>query len=134
MLGEKLGSIQGGTTNKTLPVEGSLPKFETTTEGSGTLAGVDVTNMATYSSEMRADGTLYGECPNQGVIMTQDGIATFRASGIGTFTAEGGASFRGVVYFQAAAPSLARLNGIAVVYEWDVDADGHATWELWEWK
>ena len=64
MLGEKLGSIQGGTTNKTLPVEDSLPKFETTTEGSGTLAGVDVTSMATYSSEMRADGTLYGECPN----------------------------------------------------------------------
>ena len=40
----------------------------------------------------------------------------------------------GIVYFQASAPSLARLNGIAVVYEWDVDADGHATWELWEWK
>ena len=134
MLGEKLGWIEGGTTIKTLPVEGSLPKFETTTEGSGTLAGVDVTNMATYSSEMRADGTLYGECPNQGVIMAQDGIATFRASGIGTFTAEGGASFRGVVYFQASAPSLARLNGIAVVYEWDVDADGNATWELWEKK
>ena len=66
--------------------------------------------------------------------MAQDGIATFRASGIGTFTTEGGASFRGVVYFQASAPSLARLNGIAVVYEWDVDADGNATWELWEWK
>ena len=99
MLGEKLGSIQGGTTNKTLPVEGSLPKFETTTEGSGTLAGVDVTSMATYSSEMRADGTLYGEYPNQGFIMTQDGIATFRASGIGTFTAEGGASFRGSSLF-----------------------------------
>ena len=45
MLGEKLGSIQDGTTNKTLPVEGSLPKFETTTEGSGTLAGAEVTIM-----------------------------------------------------------------------------------------
>ena len=134
MLGEKLGSIQGGTTNKTLPVEGSLPKFETTTEGSGTLAGVDVTNMATYSSEMRADGTLYGECPNQGVIMAQDGVATFRASGVGAGTADGGSKFRGAVYFEASAPSLSRLNGMAVVYKWDVDAAGNATWELWEWK
>ena len=134
MLGEKLGSIQGGTTNKTLPVEGSLPKFETTTEGSGTLAGVDVTNMATYSSEMRADGTLYGECPNQGVIMAQDGAATFRASGVGASTADGGSKFRGAVYFEASAPSLSRLNGMAVVYKWDVDAAGNATWELWEWK
>ena len=134
MLGEKLGSIQGGTTNKTLPVEGSLPKFETTTEGSGTLAGVDVTNMATYSSEMRADGTLYGECPNQGVIMAQDGVATFRASGVGAGTADGGSKFRGAVYFEASAPSLSRLNGIAVVHKWDVDAAGNATWELWEWK
>ena len=134
MLGEKLGSIQGGTTNKTLPIEGSLPKFETTTEGSGTLAGVDVTSMATYSSEMRADGALYGECPNQGVIMAQDGVATFRASGVGAGTADGGSKFRGAVYFEASAPSLSRLNGMAVVYKWDVDAAGNATWELWEWK
>lgn len=134
MLGEKLGSMQASTTTKTLPVEGSLPKFETSMEGSGILAGVDVTSMATYYANMRADGTLYGECPNQGVIMAQDGVATFRASGVGVFTAEGGASFRGVAYFQTSAPSLVCLNGTAVVYEWDVDANGGATWELWEWK
>jgi len=83
---------------------------------------------------MRADGTLYGECPNRGVIMAKDGVATFRATGIGAFTADGEASFRGVCYFQATVPSLASLNGVAVVYDWDVDADGTATWELWEWK
>ena len=90
--------------------------------------------MAAYASQMRADGTLYGECPNQGVIMTQDGVATFRASGIGTFTADGGAIFRGAVYFESSAPSLASLNGIACVYHWDVDAEGTATWDIWEWK
>ena len=130
----KIGSLKASVTTKPLPAEGSLPKFETSAVGSGTLAGVEVTMMATYSAEMRADGTLYGECPNAGVIMAQDGVGTFRATGIGAFTADGGATFRGVAYFQANAPSLSSLNGTAVVYDWDVDAEGNATWELWEWK
>jgi len=134
MLGEKIGSISGPAKNKALSAEGSLPKFSTSTEGVGTLAGAEVQSMATYSSSMRADGTLYGECPNQGVIMTQDGVATFRATGVGTFTAEGGTNFRGACYFQASAPSLSSLNGICCVYHFDVDAEGNATWDIWEWN
>ncbi len=83
---------------------------------------------------MRADGTLYGECPNQGVVMAADGIATFRATGIGTFTEDGGSSFKGMAYFQTSAPSLSSLNGTAVVYDWVVDPEGNASWDLWEWK
>ena len=134
MLGEKIGSLTASAAHKALPVDGALPKFETSATGGGTLAGAEVQMLATYSSDMRADGTLYGECPNQGIVMTQDGVATFRASGVGAFTAEGGATFRGVVYFQASAPSLSSLNGTCGVYHWDVDAEGPATWELWEWK
>ncbi len=130
----KIGSLKATATTTVLPTEGSLPKFEVSTQGSGTLAGVNVTTMATYWAEMRPVGTLYGECPNQGVIMAQDGVATFRASGVGASTADGGSKFRGVVYFDTSAPSLSRLNGTAVVYKWDVDATGNATWELWEWK
>ena len=134
MLGEKIGSLTASASHKALPVDGALPKFETSATGGGTLAGAEVQMLATYSSDMRADGTLYGECPNQGIVMTQDGVATFRASGVGAFTAEGGATFRGVVYFQASAPSLSSLNGTCGVYHWDVDAEGNATWEIWEWK
>ena len=127
MLGDQIGTITCTTTNKPLPTEGALPKFETTAEGAGTLAGAQVQSIATYSSQMRADGTLYGECPNQGVVMAQDGVATFRATGMGTFTADGGATFRGAVYFESAAPSLASLKGLCGVYHWDVDAEGTAT-------
>ena len=134
MLGEKIGSLTASAVHKALPVDGALPKFETSATGGGTLAGAEVQMLATYSSDMRADGTLYGECPNQGIVMTQDGVATFRASGVGAFTPEGGATFRGVVYFQASAPSLSSLNGTCGVYHWDVDAEGNATWEIWEWK
>ena len=136
MASEKLGSIKAVTTTKILPANGTLPRFEVTVpSGSGTLSGVDIFQMmATYSAEMREDGTLYGECPNAGLVIAADGVATFTATGIGTFTEDGGATFKGMVYFQTSAPSLASLNGAAVVYNWDVDAEGNAAWELWQWK
>jgi len=135
MPSEKLGSIKAVTATKTLPSDSALPKFEVTvSSGSGILAGVEILKtMATYTAEMRADGTLYGEVPNAGLVIAADGIATFRATGVGTFTEDGGATFKGMVYFQASAPSLASLNGAAIVYNWDVDAQGIATWELWQW-
>ena len=68
MLGEKIGSLTAATTNTPLPANGALPRFETRAEGSGTLAGAEVQIMAAYASDMRADGTLYGECPNRGTI------------------------------------------------------------------
>ena len=52
MLGEKIGSISGTVSNNALSAEGSLPKFSTSTEGAGTLAGAEVQVMATYSSTM----------------------------------------------------------------------------------
>ena len=134
MLAEKLGTIQSTTRTKALPAEGTLPRFEVTAEGSGTLAGANVNSLATYQGRVRADGFIEGECPNSGVVMTGDGVATFRATGIGSFTEDGGSSWRGVVYFNATAPSLAGLNGVAVAYSWDVDGEGNATWELWALK
>ena len=135
MLGEKVGSIKGPTSMKALPAVNGSPSFETNAAGlSGTLAGAEVMSFATYSATMRADGSFYGECPNSGVIMTADGVATFRATGTGAPTADGGFSFRGVAYFETAAPSLSSLNGVAIAYEWDVAPDGEASWELWEWK
>ena len=133
---EKIGSITAITNAISLPANGTNPRFEVhAISRSGTLVGADVFQiMATYSPEKRGDGTIYGECPNAGVVIAADGVATFRATGIGSFTEEGGTTFKGMVYFETSAPSLASLNGAAVVYDWDVDAAGNATWELWQWK
>ena len=103
-------------------------------DSTGTLAGADVQSHATYSAELSPNGSLLGECPNAGIVMAADGLATFRATGIGRFTEDGGADFKGVVYFETSAPSLASIDGIAVVYDWVVDGAGNATWDLWEWK
>ena len=134
MLGEKMGSMTGATTTRPVPVDGgSLPKFEVSVQGGGTLAGVEVQTMATYSAQMKSNGSMYGECPNAGVIMAQNGVATFRAAGAGGMTETGGSSFRGAVYFESSTPSLMKVNGKCMAYEWEVDAEGNAIWKLWLW-
>ena len=60
--------------------------------------------------------------------------ASFKAAGAGRFTETGGASFRGALYYQSTSPTLSRLNGVAVVYEHDADANDDTRTTLWEWK
>src|SRR5262249_31212924 len=105
-------------------------------EISGTLGGVKVTMLGTYWSVVRADGTLYGECPHQGVLMTPSGqTATWSGAGIGRFTGKGSAvTFRGACYVDGGRAKLARLSRMAIIYEWDVAADGTAEARFTEWK
>ena len=83
MLGKHVGSMKGQTAVKALPSEYGMPKLETTGAGEGTLLGQPVQFMATYHAEMQADGSFYGECPSSGVILSQAGAATYRATGAG---------------------------------------------------
>jgi hypothetical protein len=137
MLGEKLGELEGKISGqRVLPPEGKNPKCETSFEISGDLLGVQVSLMGTYWSIIREDGTLYGECPWQGIIMTKEGDAgAWSGAGVGRFTGDGSAvSFRGALFFHIASEKLMRLNKIAVPFEWDVDAQGKARCAIWEWK
>jgi hypothetical protein len=136
MLGEKVGDFQGKITGqRMLQSDGAVPKFETSAEVRGTILGIEATVMATYWAVLRPDGHLYGECPDQGMVITKDGdTAMYKASGLGKFTGQGTAvSFRGAAYFQTTSPKLARLNEVALVHEWDVDEQGNGHWQLWAW-
>jgi len=133
MLGKHVGSMSGTTSNKALPSNGGgMPRMETRATTQGKLAGVDVMGEATYQAELVSNGSWIGECPNSGIIMTADGVATFRANGCGNMTEAGGVEFRGCVIFETTAPSLSSLNGKAHMYTWDVDAEGNAQCEIWE--
>ncbi len=58
-----------------------MPRFQATFEVLGTVLGKGAKMLVTYQSELQADGSVYGECSNQGVIMSQEGdLATFRAA------------------------------------------------------
>jgi hypothetical protein len=134
MLGEQLGEERGQVTlRRALPSENGMPRLEITIETNGTLLGTSHTDMATYVATALPNGTLFGE--GQGVTMTADGgLATWKGQGAGRIGPGGTSTWRGAIYYQTASPSLARLNGIAVVYEYEVDESGKTQAVIWEWK
>ena len=108
-------------------------KVEVTFEGGGKLLGVDGMEIGTYTSTIRADGTIYGE--GQGVVMTTQGDSiTWKGAGVGTFKERGAVSYRGAIYYYTASPNLSRLNAVAGVFEFDSDESGNTQSKVWEWK
>jgi hypothetical protein len=82
---------------------------------------------------VRPDGTLFGE--GQGIAMSDQGdVATWIGQGVGTVGKAGAVSFRGAVYYHSSSPKWMRLNSVAVIFEYEVDAEGNSRSTLWEWK
>jgi len=134
MLGEKVGESTGKVTSqRVLPNPGGGPKMETSFQANGKLLGVDETETGTYWAVVRSDGTLFGE--GQGVMMGKDGeMATWVGQGVGTIGKGGVVSYRGAIYYQSASPKWSRLNSVAALFEFEVDAQGNSRSQLWEWK
>jgi len=130
MLGEMLGEASGKMSGQRVLPDG---KVEISFQQSGKILGVETTEIGTYTSEMRADDTLFGE--GQGVDMTKDGeTAMWKGPGVGKFTRPGAISYRGAIYYQTTSKKLARLNGIAIVFEYETDENGNTSGKFWEWK
>jgi hypothetical protein len=107
--------------------------MEASQELSGKLLGVDTKETSTYWSVVRPDGTLFGE--GQGVAMGAQGeLATWVGQGVGTIGEAGAVSFRGAVFYSSSSPSWSRLNNVAAIFEYEVDAEGNSRSTLWEWK
>jgi len=134
MQGDKIGESTGKVTGRrVLPNPGGGPKMETSFEASGKLFGVEETEIGTYSAVVRPDGSLFGE--GQGLIMGKGGeVATWVGQGVGTVKKDGAVSYRGAVYYQTSAPGWSRLNSVAAIFEFEVDAQGNSRAQLWEWK
>jgi len=133
MLGEMIAEFRGKRTGRrVISVDGGL-KVEVTFEEKGTVLGHDAMNMGTYWSGPRPDGNLYGE--GQGAITTADGqLATWKGQGVGKLLPGGAVSYRGACYLSTPGTALARLNSVASIFEFDVDADGNTHGKFWEWK
>lgn len=135
MLGEQIGQETGQITGmRVLPGDGGGVKVEVSFQSSGTLLGMQGSNIGTYVSVTRPDGSLSGE--GQGVVMTGDGeTASWHGHGVGRFTGHGTAvSWRGAIFFLTASERLARLNGIAGVFEFETDESGKSENKTYEWK
>lgn len=133
MLSKKVGELTAKCNNKALPSNvGGMPKMETRTTVGGRLVDLYFMSEVTCQAELISNGSWVGECPNSGIILTADGVATFWANGCGKITEDGGVEFLGCVIFETMASSLSSLNGRAHMYTWDVDAAGNVGWNIWE--
>jgi hypothetical protein len=133
MLGERVGEENGRITlQRVLDAEG--PKIETSFSASGTYRTIDVTDLGTYWTLQRTDGSLYGE--GQGVVMTRDGeIAPWTAQGLGRFISPGTIRFRGSSFYRTSSTGgLAFLNNLMAVFEYQVNEVGNTTATSWEWS
>ena len=128
---EESGTVTG---IRVLPSSAGTPKTEASLQSSGKLLGMAHTSVATYWSESRPDGSLYGEA--LGILTTADGaVATYTAQGVARPPEAGTAKWRGATYFYSSSPKLSQLNGVAIVFEYEVDAkEGKSSGKGWEWK
>ncbi len=136
MLGEKLYDITGQVTG-TRVLAGAGPndvQMEVSFAGTGKLLGTTTIESGTYTATMKAPGVLHAQ--GQGLSLTAEGEAIcWHGFGIGTPTGKGmAAKWRGAIHYSTQSQKYARLNATAVVFEWDVDADGKCTGTTWEWK
>src|SRR5438477_540059 len=88
------------------------------------MLGTNIKDTGTYTTIFRPDGTQYGE--GQGIMITKDGkTATWTGHRVGTIKKDGTASYRGALYFQTMPSQWSRLNNVAVLFEYAVDAEGN---------
>ncbi|MGA8738446.1 MAG: hypothetical protein WB501_05400 [Nitrososphaeraceae archaeon] len=87
MLGEIIGEMKGNVSGQRVTdVEG--PTIETSISASGSLRGVQVTELLTYIANPSSNRMLHGI--GNGIIRTLDGeITTYTGEGIGRFNSSG---------------------------------------------
>jgi len=132
MLGDKIGEVKGKRLVRRFLSVDPLTA-EVTFEDSGKMFGVPVTGMGTYTSVVRADGSIFGN--GQGLTTTDEGEGvTWTGTGVGHFGPGGSVSYRGMLFFRTTSKKLARLNNACGAFEYEVDAKGATISKMWEWK
>ena len=112
------------------------PKIETSFMENDTIKGnISASEMGTYTSVMRPDGSLYGQ--GQGIITTKGGeVVTWTGQGIGHFMQDGKLRFHGSLFYSTNSTTgkLAFLNNMVGIFHYEVDTAGKTIANVWEWK
>jgi hypothetical protein len=129
-LGEVLGEASGKVAGLKALDNG---RIEISLQGMGKLLGSDVTDVVTFWSEMKPNGTAYGE--GNSIQMSSDGMAEWKGSGVGRPTGPGAWKYSyGGMFKNVTSNKWTRLLEVYTVGEYEADANGNHHWKLWEWK
>ena len=138
MLGEQYVESRGKiTSQRVLDVEG--PTVETSVAASGTIKGIPVQVMLTFTGTPTAEkGVIHGV--GNGVITAtgDEGkleMISYTGEAIGRLGSSGNIKWRGSVFYRMSSGSkLAFLNNKVGVFESKIDADKNFSEKTWEWK
>ena len=132
MLGDLVYESKGKITGERV-LELNPPKIESSYTVEGKLKGTEVTELGTYTSTMRPDGSLWGE--DKSITMAKDGsVTTATARGIGRFTGPEKISFRGFATMGAEGTGkFGAVNSMLIAFEVEIDGENMVL-KGWEWK
>ena len=131
MLGEERGKLIGV---RVLSVDADSHRIENSMRGKGKILGTEYDGSGTYTVLHVLPLPPQGK--GQGFFRTKDGdVVHWTGQGVGKRTEDGGVSFRGAFFCQTKSQKLARLNGVAVLFETEMDMEkGEYQAKYWEWK
>ena len=132
MLGNLIGETRGKRIVRRV-LSATPARIEVTFEDAGKMLGVEVNGLGTYTSEIRADGSIYGEGQGLYLTATGEGLA-WKGSGLGRFGEGGAISYRGILYYQSTSSKFAKLNTVTGVFEYEIDPKGETQAKVWEWS
>jgi len=133
MLGEQIAEGRGKRTGRRVLETQPQFKVEVSFEDLSKVMGVEGMNIGTYVSWNKPDGSLDGM--GEGVFATADGdFVTWKGLGVGRFVGGGAVQYRGCCSYSTTSTKLARMNSIAGVFEFNVDAEGNTHSKTWEWS
>jgi len=133
MLGEQIAEGRGKRTGRRVLETEPTFKVEVSFEENSKVLGVDGVTIVTYRSWNRPDGSLVGE--GEAVFASFEGdTMTWRGIGTGRFGEGGAVSYRGCLIYSTTSAKLARLNTLAGVFEFEVDAEGNTHSKIWAWS
>jgi hypothetical protein len=132
MIGDQIGEVKGKRVVRRV-ISVNPPTAEVSFEDSGTILGIAVTGIGTYTSVVGPDGSLHGT--GQGMEMTGDGEAlTWSGTGVGKFGPGGSVTYRGMLFFRSASPKFAAINNGCGAFEYEIDGEGNTASKYWQWK
>ncbi len=131
MVGAQIAEGRGKRTSRRVLATEPTLRVEASVEEMATMLGVQGLSIITYVSTVKQDGSLYGE--GEGVFAAPTGeMVTWKGIGVGRFSLDGSIRYTGSLSLNTSSPKLSSLNGISVVFEWDIDAQGNTHSKLFE--
>jgi len=136
LLGQELGEERGRMIGqRVISVDADRHKVELSIQGKGKILGVEFEDSSTFTIE-HVPPFPPSSGQGQGFMTTKDGeVVHYTGQGVGKPTGLGKMRFVGAAIGRTKSEKLARLNGVAMLFEFEADMEkGEYQAKYWEWK